>query len=115
MHNIDLTPILQAIVALIAALITAKLIPWIKARTTNEQRAAMSAVIKTLVFAAEQMYGACDGAVKLRYVEEELEKRGYKADTAAIEAVIGEYINFGRITGAESVREFAAEEDETEE
>ena len=31
--NIDLTPIFQAIIALLAALVTYKLVPWIKART----------------------------------------------------------------------------------
>ena len=40
---IDLTPIFQAVLALLAALITYKLIPWIKARTTNEQQARIDA------------------------------------------------------------------------
>ena len=31
--NINLTPIIQAIIALLAALITYKLIPWIKANS----------------------------------------------------------------------------------
>ena len=38
--NINLTPILQALIALLASLITYKLIPWIKARTTAEQQTA---------------------------------------------------------------------------
>ena len=55
--TIDLTPILQAVIGLIAALITIKVIPWIKARTTAEQQALLLATTKTLVFAAEQIYG----------------------------------------------------------
>ena len=33
--NINLTPILEALIGLLAALITYRLIPWIRARTTN--------------------------------------------------------------------------------
>ena len=51
---IDLTPIFEAILALLAALVTYKLIPWIKARTTAEQQSLLAATVKTLVYAAEQ-------------------------------------------------------------
>ena len=53
--NIDLTPIFQAIIALLAALVTYKLVPWIKARTTESQQALLSATVRTLVYAAEQL------------------------------------------------------------
>lgn len=48
----------------------------------------LSATARMLVYAAEQLYGAGQGAAKLRYVERELAKRGLKADTAAIEAAV---------------------------
>ena len=38
MPTIDLTTIINAIIALLAALVTYRLIPWIKARTTAEQQ-----------------------------------------------------------------------------
>ena len=85
---IDLTPIFEVVIALIAALITYKLIPWIKARTTNEQQALLQATVKTLAYAAEQLYGAGKGAAKLDYVMTELEKRGFTADRAAVEAAV---------------------------
>lgn len=88
---IDLTPILQAIFALMAALITYKLIPWIKAKTTQEQQNLLLSVTSVLVFAAEQIYGAGRGKEKLDYVIGELEERGFTADRAAIEAVIRDY------------------------
>ncbi len=88
---IDLTPILKAILALLAALITYKLIPWIKAKTTQEQQNLLLSVTSVLVFAAEQMYGAGRGADKLDYVIRELEERGFTADRAAIEAVIKDH------------------------
>ena len=90
---IDLTPIINAIITLIAAIIAHKVIPWIKARTTNEQQAMMRATVKTLVFAAEQIYGAGNGEHKLEYVCEMLREKGYNADRVEIEAAVGEYIN----------------------
>ena len=91
--NIDLTPIIQAIIALLAALVTCKLVPWLKARTTCEQQALLTATVKTLVYAAEQLYGAGKGSAKLDYVEQELKARGFVLDRAAIEAAVRECVN----------------------
>lgn len=91
---IDLTPIFQAVIALLAAIVTYKVIPWIRAKTTNEQQAAIRATIKVLVFAAEQMYGAGHGKVKLEWVKRQLELAGFSINIAEIEAAVGEYINF---------------------
>ena len=87
---INLTDILQTAIALIGAIITYKLIPWLKARTTESQQNVLLAVTRTLVFAAEQLYGAGKGPEKLAWVEEELAKRGYTVDTAAIESMVRE-------------------------
>ena len=104
--NIDLTPIFQAIIALLAALVTYKLIPWIKARTTESQQALLTATVKTLVYAAEQLYGAGKGAEKLDYVIKELEARGFTADRAAIEAAVAKEFNIvGTYETAESMEE----------
>lgn len=91
MPNIDLTPLLQAIISLIAVIITIKVIPWIKTHTTAQQQILLNATVQILVSAAEQLYGAGEGPKKLAYVEAELAKRGLKLDTAAIEAAVREY------------------------
>lgn len=92
--NIDLTPILQAIIGLVAALIAYRLIPWIKARTTNEQQAYINALVKAGVFAAEQLYQADGmGEKKMAFVREYLRGKGFDVDTTAIEAAVAEYIN----------------------
>ena len=88
--TIDLTPVLQAVIGLLAALITYRLVPWIQARTTSEQQALMNATIRTLVFAAEQIYGAGGGEEKMKYVQEQLKRRGFDVDLAAIEAAVRE-------------------------
>lgn len=91
--NIDLTPILQAIIGLLAALITYKLLPWIKAKVDADKLKLLEAVTQTLVFAAEQMYKAGQGAEKLAYVKRELEKRGFTVDLATIEAKVKTYFD----------------------
>lgn len=107
---IDLTPIINAIIALIAAVIVHKVTPWIKAKTTNEQQTTLRAVIKTLVFAAEQVYGAGEGYAKMTYVKNGLRKRGFDIDVEEIEAAVGEYINHWRMLEQPEEIEEAEEE-----
>lgn len=94
MNSINLTPILQAIIALLAALVTYRLIPWIKERTTKEQQGNLQALIRVLVYAAEQIYGAGNGPEKLQYVCEQLRARGYEVDLAEIEAAVYSAFNY---------------------
>lgn len=88
MELIDLTPVVQAVLALLATLVTARLIPWIKSRTTAQQQQALAAAADVLVYAAEQVYGAGHGAEKLAYVADGMAARGYAVDMAAIEAAV---------------------------
>lgn len=92
---IDLTKILIAIIDVVALLITYKLIPWIKAHTTNEQQKYLEAIITTGVFAAEQLYGAGHGSEKLEFVRKYMQGKGYDVNTAEIEAVVYNYMNHG--------------------
>jgi len=86
--NIDLTPILQALIGLLSAAVTMKLVPWLKARTEAQNGEMLRALVKTLVFAAEQLYRS--GEQRLSYVKRELEKRGLHVDIAVIEAAVCE-------------------------
>jgi hypothetical protein len=88
MKMIDLTPLLQAVIALLASIITLKVIPWIKARTTAQQQALLRSTTEILVRASEQLYGSGKGQDKLQYVQDELARRGYQVDSAAIEAAV---------------------------
>lgn len=89
---IDLTPIINAVIALIAAVCMRYLIPWIKERTTEEKRRKLCAWAEIAVAAAEQLYSAADREEKRRYVEGCLKNLGFdvKADEidAAIEAAV---------------------------
>ena len=87
---IDLTPIFQAVLGVLAALITQKLVPWIQARTTAQQQEMLRAAVSVAVYAAEQLYGAGAGKEKLMYVKGQLAKKGYKVDVDEIEAAVRE-------------------------
>lgn len=92
--NINLTHILLAIFELIAVLITYRLIPWIKAKTTNEQQAYLRALVKAGVFAAEQIYNTEGmGEKKMAYVKDFLLQHGFDINVTEIEAAVSEYIN----------------------
>lgn len=88
--NIDLTPVLQAIIALLAAIVTYKIVPWIKSRTDAQQQANIQAMVRIGVYAAEQIYGAGKGAQKMEHVKKWLESQGFTVDIEAIEAAVGE-------------------------
>ena len=88
--GIDLTPLFQAVIAFLAALVSYKLIPWIHARTTAQQQEMLRAAVSVAVYAAEQLYGAGSGKDKLMYVKGQLAKKGYRVDVDEIEAAVRE-------------------------
>ena len=86
---IDITPVVNAVIALIAALISVFIIPWIKANTTAHQQKTMIELIQVAVSAAEQIYsGAGRGEEKKQYVLEFLASKGVKVDDEAVNAAI---------------------------
>ena len=109
---IDLTPILQLVIMLLSALVTAFVVPWIKSRASAQQWEALVNVTRTAVFAAEQVYGSGWGREKLRYAEEYIRKKGYTVDVDLIEATVRQH--FGHLDGdiAEEKPEEEATEDE---
>lgn len=84
----DLTPIINAVVALIAAIITAFVIPWIKCKTTAQDRETMLAWVEIAVAAAQQLYHDLDGAARKEYVVNFLAEKGYSIDDAALDNAI---------------------------
>lgn len=90
---VDITPIVNAVIALIAAIISAFLIPWIKANTTEQQRQTILELIKIAVAAAEQIYqGEGRGEEKKQYVLDFLASKGIAVDDEAINAAIESYV-----------------------
>ena len=85
----NVTTIIQAVFALIAAVITVIVIPYIKSKTTAQQQAEINAWVKFAVSAAEQIYnGSGRGPEKKAYVLECLKQRGITVDEAKLDAMI---------------------------
>lgn len=84
----DLTPVINAIVALLAAVITAFVVPWIKRKTTAQDRETMLAWVEIAVTAAQQLYYSLDGAARKEYVVKFLAEKGYSVDDTALDNAI---------------------------
>lgn len=89
MNTIDITPIINAGIALIAAAVSVFLISWIKSKTTAQQRIELVAWAKIGVAAAEQLYtGAGRGEEKKQYVLDFLKEKGFTINEASVDAAI---------------------------
>lgn len=85
----DITPIINSVIALAAALITAFVIPWMKSKTTAAQREEIGEWVRIAVTAAEQIYtGSGRGAEKKEYVLKFLTEKGFKVDAKSIDLMI---------------------------
>ena len=91
--TIDLTQIVVALLGLLSAIITYRLVPYIKTHTTEKQQAILRAAIETAVYAAEQVYGAGNGKKKFDYAMAWLNSQGYNVGKAEVEAAVYELLN----------------------
>lgn len=86
---IDLTPVVNAIIALIAAAISVFLIPWIKGKIETEKLNQIMGWVTIAVEAAEQIYRESGmGEKKKAYVLDFLAKKGITLDVDSIDAMI---------------------------
>ena len=85
----DITPIIEAVAALIGVIVTCVLIPFIKSKTTASQQAEINAWVKIAVSAAEQIFkGSGRGEEKKAYVIAWLKEHGVKVDETELDALI---------------------------
>lgn len=86
---VDLTQIVVAILTLIFSLVSAFLIPYIKAKTTDEQFNTIKLWVQVAVQAAEMLYvGSGRGEEKKQYVIEFLKSKGFILNAEEIENLI---------------------------
>jgi uncharacterized membrane protein len=92
MKNIDLTPVIEALITLISALITLFVIPkltqYLREKLTAEQMTALKQWVKIAVTAAEQLYGSKTGQQKKEYVVSFLLSKGIVFDVDEVTALI---------------------------
>ena len=90
--SIDLTPIVQAIIAIVVTVASMYLIPFIKSKVENEKLSQIIMWIETLVACADQIYERHQGAEKKAYVIERinaiLAQHNLHLDLRAIEDLI---------------------------
>lgn len=85
----DITPIAEAVVMLITAVISCLLIPWIRSKTTQAQREQLVAWTKIAVSAAEQIFkGQGRGKEKKNYVLDFLKNKGIYLDEDSVNTAI---------------------------
>ena len=85
----DFTPVLEAVLALIAAIISVFLVPYLKSRTTIQQQMEISTWVAIAVEAAEQIYkGSGRGQEKKEYVIGWLEEHNITVDEDKLDCLI---------------------------
>ena len=84
----DYTQIISAVIALISALVSAFLIPWIKTKIDADKLQTIRAYVEIGVKAAEQLYDATDGPGKKAYVLSFLAEKGITFDSEVVDKLI---------------------------
>ena len=85
---IDLTPIINALIAFLAVVIVYYLIPWLKSRTNAEQRKDIYEWVRIGCMAAEQLYNTGMIADRKAYVLDYLAQKNLKIELTEIEKMI---------------------------
>lgn len=81
---IDLTNILEAVVALALAIITAFVLSWIRSKTTAQEREDLLVWVDIAVAAAQQLFHKLDGSERLEYALSMLEEKGFDIDDGTV-------------------------------
>lgn len=84
----DYTQIISAVIALISALVSAFLIPWLKTKIDANKLQTIKTYVEIGVKAAEQLYTATDGKEKKAYVINFLAEHGIRFDVSTIDQLI---------------------------
>lgn len=84
----DYTQIISTVIALISALVSAFLIPWLKTKIDANKLQTIKTYVEIGVKAAEQLYAATDGEEKKAYVINFLAEHGIRFDVSTIDQLI---------------------------
>ncbi len=90
--NLDLTQIVVALIGLLGIIITSVVVPMIKANTSVKTQAIITNIIKTAVYAAQQIYTPEQWREKKEFAMEQvlkgLEQYGIALDTESVSDAI---------------------------
>ena len=82
---IDLTPVFNAAIALVAVLLTTFLVPWIKTKLSKEQTDSLLMWAEIAAAAAQQLYWDLDGETRKQHALELLAEKGFDINTAEVQ------------------------------
>ena len=82
--TIDLTPLLEALLLLLAMLALRYVLPWVKANTTAKQREDLLKWVDIAVAAAQQLFHQASGRERLEYALDVLESKGFDIDDVTV-------------------------------
>ena len=85
---IDLTGLLAAVTALLGAVLARYLLPWLQARTTQQQREDLLTWAEIAVSAAQQLYHQSGGERRLRHALSVLSEQGFDVDQSQVRAAV---------------------------
>ena len=87
--TIDWNIVFKALASLLSVIITCCIVPWIKAKTSSEERESALELISEAVCAAEQIFtGSGRGEEKKQFVINWLNDRGISIDEDTVNAFI---------------------------
>lgn len=86
--KIDYTELIQAVIALLSAIITGFIIPYIKKKITKERLEELKSWVEIAVRAAEKLYGSKTGQQKKDYVVAFLLSKGIVFDVEEVNTMI---------------------------
>ena len=88
----DLTKIILAIIGIIHAVLVSFVIPVLKNKYSEQQLLKVNKIIKTFVYAADQLFDKEMGEEKKQWVREKLIAAGYDVNLDEIDAQIEAYV-----------------------
>lgn len=87
--NVDITKLIEGIIAVLVFIITTFVIPYIRVNVKGKRLEEIVNWVKIAVQAAELIYKESGmGAFKKEYVIQFMESKGYKIDTDTLDALI---------------------------
>lgn len=116
MDVIDLTPIFQAVIGLIVALLSVFVVPLLHKKAEAFDATELETWVRLAVAAAEQLFKTTQGRAKKQYVLEYLYRKGYDINAEdvqnAIEAAVLKL--HAELYGAEKMQEGGKENEQQE-
>ena len=87
--KLDITQIVIAVIGLMVSAVSVYLIPYIRSKTTEEQRAKIRMWARIAVEAAEMIFReAGSGTLKFQYVSDFLESKGFQLNEQELKIYI---------------------------